>query len=160
MSGIELSHTAEPQRHRRTASRWSARVPSLLILAGCAGVLCFAAWLEPSSAGLGTHTQLGMPQCGFYATTGLPCATCGMTTAFSHAVRGQLLAALITQPAGAVLAVLVAAAAILSAYAAITGVSLLPITRWIWRPRIILGLGAFVFLAWIYKAITAGPWAT
>jgi hypothetical protein len=36
--------------------------------------------------------------------TGLPCPTCGMTTAFSHAVRGQLIRAFWAQPSGLAMA--------------------------------------------------------
>ena len=39
----------------------------------CGGVLGFAAYLTPSAEGLGTHTQLGMPSCGWIHTMGIPC---------------------------------------------------------------------------------------
>ena len=48
-----------------------------------------AAWLKPDQRGFGTHQQLGLPPCSFQETTGLPCPSCGMTTCFSHFVRGQ-----------------------------------------------------------------------
>ena len=74
-------------------------------------VLGVAAWLHADPRGVSTHEQLGLPGCTFLQTTGMPCFTCGMTTAFTHAAHGHLLAALYTQPGGAVLAVLTAAAA-------------------------------------------------
>jgi hypothetical protein len=38
-----------------------------------------------------THRQLGMPPCTFKHVTGLPCASCGMSTSFALAVRGDLV---------------------------------------------------------------------
>jgi Protein of unknown function (DUF2752) len=32
---------------------------------------------------LGTHQQLGLPECTFKAIVGVPCPSCGMTTSFS-----------------------------------------------------------------------------
>ncbi len=79
----------------RAARAWGG------ILAGCGlAVLLLAGWLTPSDGGVGTHRQLGLPVCGLLQTTGVPCPTCGMTTAFSHTVRGQWISAFIAQPAG------------------------------------------------------------
>ena len=50
-------------------------------------VLITAAFLTPSGEGHGTHTQLGLPPCGFLASTGLPCPGCGLTTSFAHMMR-------------------------------------------------------------------------
>jgi len=66
-------------------------------------LLCVSASLAPSPAGHGTHEQLGLPACGFYVSTGLPCPTCGMTTAVSYAAHGELFRSFLTQPMGAVL---------------------------------------------------------
>lgn len=63
-------------------------------------VLLTAARLTPSPLGHGTHTQLGIPPCGFFVVTGLPCPGCGMTTAFAHAIRGQLVDAVRANPFG------------------------------------------------------------
>lgn len=59
--------------------------------------------LRPDPRGYNTHTQLGLPPCPKLAQTGWPCLTCGMTTAFAYAARGQLLRALDSQPLGAIL---------------------------------------------------------
>lgn len=50
-------------------------------------VIATATTLMPSAEGHGTHTQLGLPPCGFLESTGLPCPGCGLTTSFSHMVR-------------------------------------------------------------------------
>ncbi|MFA9479049.1 DUF2752 domain-containing protein [Phycisphaerales bacterium AB-hyl4] len=132
---------------------WQAHLPRMI--AGGAslatfGLLLVAAWLEPSGSGTGTHQQLGLPACGFLAGTGLPCATCGMTTAFSHAADFNLAAAFATQPAGAVLAILTAMTAILTGYAAITGMVLTPIFQLIFRPATIVALVILLLLGWAY----------
>ena len=51
--------------------------------------LVTATTLTPDPNGVGTHTQLGLPPCGFLASTGWPCPGCGLTTSFSHMVRFQ-----------------------------------------------------------------------
>jgi len=59
------------------------------IVAGCVLVLVAAAAIEPDARGYGTHTQLGLPPCGFLLLTGSPCPGCGLTTAFAYGIRGQ-----------------------------------------------------------------------
>ena len=94
---------------------------------GCLIILLLAGWLHPDPEGIGTHEQLGLPACSFQVMTGLPCISCGMTTAFAYAVRMNWPAAVRTQPFGAALALatmIVGAAAWVSA---MTG-------RNLWRP--------------------------
>jgi hypothetical protein len=128
-----------------------------------AAVICFAtvtplviaAQLTPDPAGVGTHEQLGFPSCGLFLATGVPCPTCGMTTAFAHAVRGQWIAAIIAQPAGAALAF----AAMLTTLAA--AISLATGRGWrlnIYRVstrKLVIAAVAFAILAWGYKILTA-----
>ena len=52
-------------------------------------LLAVAGSLQPSPAGLGTHEQLGLPSCTFRWLFGMRCPSCGMTTSWSHAMRGQ-----------------------------------------------------------------------
>ncbi len=86
-----------------------------------AAVLLTAARLHPDGHGLGTHRQFGLPPCGFVTLTGLPCPTCGMTTAFACTVHGHWLAALHAQVAGFVLAVGTALAGALAIVTVIRG---------------------------------------
>ncbi len=81
-----------------------ARLTAVVVLVGSLAILAVAWWTKPDPSGYGTHQRLGLPPCGFLYTTGLPCPTCGMTTAFAYAVRGHLLQAVVAQPAGAALA--------------------------------------------------------
>lgn len=72
----------------------------LLIPLGALAVLLIARALAPSATGTGTHEQLGLPACPLLHLTGLPCPTCGYTTSFAFAARGQFGQAILTQPAG------------------------------------------------------------
>jgi hypothetical protein len=76
------------------------RLAWLGAVVACLSVLGLAAWLQPSAAGHGTHTQLGLPGCGFLALTGLPCPGCGLTTSFAWLARGALMPALNANPMG------------------------------------------------------------
>ena len=60
--------------------------------------------LSPDPRGFGTHQQLGLPPCAAQLVFGFPCPGCGMTTCFSHFVRGQFVEAARANLAGAVLA--------------------------------------------------------
>ena len=106
---------------------WLPRVGALGLALVCASPLVFAATLTASAAGMGTHTQMGLPECGFVIATGLPCATCGCTTAFAHAADGSLLMSLMTQPFGAVLAIALAMMTLIAGWSALSGMRLSPL---------------------------------
>lgn len=126
-----------------------------IAFAATLGLLLVAASLSPDSRGYGTHESLGLPPCGFKAATMLPCVTCGMTTSFSHAANGQLLAAFTVQPAGTVLAILTAMGAVVSGLSLLYGFSLVPIGRLIARPNAILALGVILLAGWAYTLLVA-----
>ncbi len=67
-------------------------------------ILTLAYYVKPEAQGFGSHKQLSLPECGWITQKNMPCPTCGMTTAYSLTVRGRLIRALITQPAGCLLA--------------------------------------------------------
>ena len=73
-------------------------------------ILSLSAILEPAPEGHGTHTQLGLPPCGFLSLTGARCPGCGLTTAFTHAVRGEFELAESANPFGLFLFAIVCAA--------------------------------------------------
>ena len=137
---------ADPSRLRSHANR----IIAAAIFTPCFAVLALAAWLEPSSEGMGTHTQLGLPACGFIQVTGYPCATCGCTTAFSHAANGSLLDAFLTQPFGATLALLTAMTVLITGYAAVTNMPLAPLGRIVFRARSVVALMILLVLSWGY----------
>ncbi|MEM6676197.1 MAG: DUF2752 domain-containing protein [Planctomycetota bacterium] len=67
---------------------------------------------SPDPRGYGTHEQLGFGPCAFRDWFGGPCPTCGVTTAASHLVRGDLAAAWTTQPFAPLAALATAIAAV------------------------------------------------
>jgi hypothetical protein len=77
--------------------------------------------ITPDPSGIGTATQLGLPPCGMLALTGRPCPTCGMTTAFALFAHGRVVDAILAQPLGAVLFVVVLFVGVLSAVFAAAG---------------------------------------
>ncbi len=88
------------------------RTSALLLGAALLGLLVVAGLLKPNPAGMGTHRQLGLPPCTTVAILGIPCPTCGMTTSWSHFMRGEWRASWAANPGGFCLAImsLVAAA--------------------------------------------------
>jgi len=137
---------------RRTPPAWERRLVPAILFVFCGCLLGVAAWLTPSSTGIGTHTQMGFPSCGMVRWTGAPCPTCGYTTTFSQAVHGQLWTAFTNQPAAFVLVFLAMATFLVCGYALVTGVSLGPLGRAIWRPWFYWSFAALFILGWAYKA--------
>jgi hypothetical protein len=80
-------------------------------------VLGLARHLVPDARGFGTHTQLGLPGCGFLWLTGLPCPACGLTTCFAYLAHGQFASAARANPVGVLLFACVLAGVPLCAWA-------------------------------------------
>ena len=122
-----------------------------LVALGCVAILSLAAWLSPDDRGYGTHEGLGFGKCGMLVTTGLPCPTCGMTTAFAFAVRGRLIRAFLAQPAGLALALATMACALGAGWVLVTG--RVPGLRLpILSPyRLFLGLLVLLLGSWAFK---------
>lgn len=90
-----------------------------------------------------------LPPCGFQQNYNLPCPTCGMTTASLKFVKGQILQSFYTQPAGALLCIILTASALLAFITAAFGVYFTFIANLaeIIKTRYILLIGAIVILA-------------
>ena len=131
---------------------------AVAIAAAAATPLVIARGLEPASAGIGTHEALGLPPCGWAATMGVPCPSCGMTTSFAWAMEGDLLASLIAQPMGMLLALASAMVVIGGLWAAITGAQIhRPLGDVLLRGRVgwsllVLWLVAWAWKIWAFKA--------
>jgi hypothetical protein len=82
---------------------WLSIASWLVLLLGPLAVLVTAAMLTPSPEGHGTHTQLGLPPCGFLVYTGYPCPGCGLTTSFAHMIRFEIFGAAQANPFGILL---------------------------------------------------------
>ena len=117
--------------------------------------LGLAAALSRAAEGIGTHRGLGLPACGWQSTMSLPCPSCGMTTAFSHAVRGDLLTAGWTQPAGLMICLVTAMTVIGGFYAAVTGAPLQHLLVSVAQPRILWLVIAILVGSWIFKVVGA-----
>ena len=102
----KIDPTEQESTGRTRNLTWMLRLVSL-----SAGlfILCLfvvARILQPDEAGLGTHMQLGLPPCTSISLLGLPCPSCGMTTAWSLLTRGQLSLALQRNAGGTLLAII------------------------------------------------------
>ena len=113
------------------------------------GALAVASRLDPDPRGLGTHEQLGLAPCWIHQRFGVPCPTCGMTTAWAHAVRGQWLAAIGASFGGTML---FAAAAIGAPWALVSAAA----GKWLFGRPTARGL---VLLGSVWLATTTLDWA-
>lgn len=78
----------------------ASRIGWFFLAAIPTAVLLTARTLTPDPAGHGTHTQLGLPPCGFLVMTGCPCPGCGLTTSFAHMARFDVIGAASANPFG------------------------------------------------------------
>ena len=119
------------QYHQNQRKEISGQLRVLLgaIGLGLVFLLVLAAMLKPSQFLIGTHEQLGLPPCSFRVLFGIPCPTCGMTTAWACLMHGEFIRALQANTGGVLLAVLAMTAAPWLMFSAVRG-------RWlIWKPN-------------------------
>ncbi len=116
-----------------------------------AAPLVLAARLSPSAAGHGTHMQLGMPPCGWAIYFNKPCMTCGMTTAFAHAVRLEPLHAVKAQPAGLALALACGIAFWAFLLSALLPLNLARPARVLLSSKVLVAVCLLLLGAWAYK---------
>lgn len=131
------------------------RVVAGIVMIVCLSVFVVAGMLKPDKRGYGTHREFGLPPCQLLYQTGIPCPTCGMTTAVAHIAHGDFLAGIIAQPAGAIFAILIAMTGVISGYVMVTGSAVWVYLRRLYRPGhgwMIIGL---IIGAWIYKVVIA-----
>lgn len=128
---------------------WRLRVA--LFFGGTLGItlLVIAFLLSPSPEGLGTHQQLGFPQCSFIELFEIPCPSCGMTTSWSHLTKGNVFQSFRSNVGGALLGI---AAIICSPWFLVSGI----LGRWWIRPPdmvagfyILLGITIVTVVQWI-----------
>jgi hypothetical protein len=130
------------------------RLIAAVVMLACGVPLVASAWLSPDASGIGTHRQLGYMPCLIPAVTGYPCPTCGMTTAFAHAVRGRWFDAFRAQPMGWVLAVAAMAAVALSLAVLVSGRGWSVNWYRISPVKVILLVVLLFAAAWVYKIMT------
>jgi len=139
--------------------RWRYRLVAAVVAGACVTLLSLAAWITPEPGGVGSHQQFHLPACGFYVRTGYPCPTCGMTTAFALAVRGRLLQAFATQPAGALAAIATVLVGLTGGYVSLTGRRLDRLTTRINWTIVAVAAGATVLAAWLWLCLQTWLWA-
>jgi ribose/xylose/arabinose/galactoside ABC-type transport system permease subunit len=82
---------------------WIDRSAALSVASTVAAVVVALWRVAPDPRGHGTHEQLGLDPCGWPIAYGIPCPTCGVTTAACHLVHGNVVTAIAVQPFGAAL---------------------------------------------------------
>jgi len=143
---IDVSQT-EDRRQAKLTGR-----DRVLLIASAAGLLLLlvvAALVEPDPRGFGTHQRFGLPPCSVRVLFGIRCPTCGMTTAWSRLVRGQVTGAFRANVGGTVMGMLAVPAAAWFLLCAGRG-------RWVgWAPNnVVVASGALVI-----GLITIVDWA-
>ncbi|MBL9076883.1 MAG: DUF2752 domain-containing protein [Planctomycetes bacterium] len=133
------------------------RVAAAIAAASVGTVVVLLAGVRPDARGHGTHEQLGLEACGWPSAYGIPCPTCGVTTAACHLVHGHVVSAFVVQPFGAVLMLLALAVGAHAAWCLLRGRSFadllvrLPVWRWLG------GLFVLLLLSWGYRCLDFTP---
>ncbi len=130
---------------------WTSFVTWLVLFSGPLAVLITAATLTPSSAGHGTHTQLGLPPCGFLVYTGYPCPGCGLTTSFAHMIRLDLFGAFGANPFGILLFLCTALMVPLALYGMVRRLPVVDTLDRLHAEKIAIGLSLLSILVWVAK---------
>lgn len=137
----------------RIADRgWRIRAIAALVAMIPLSALGLARSLEPSSLGLGTHQQLGLPPCSMRLLLGIRCPGCGMTTSWAHFTRGNWGASVETSVGGFLFAMLAAWIAFLGIRTTLSGQ--MPRS---WTQQITLiaaaGIFAVALLQWLQRLL-------
>lgn len=148
---LQAPETASDTGWRRIRIR--DRISAALLCAVLSGVFAVAAVLVPDARGLGTHEQLGLGACPTLSLLHIPCAFCGMSTSFSLMIRGNVLSAILVQPAGALLFVIFIIVMTASVSFAIAGKMPSRIGTQLLSGRIVLASIGIVTVSWVYKII-------
>ena len=114
-------------------------------------VVITAFTVSPDPAGHGTHTQLGLPPCGFLVTTGLPCPGCGLTTSFAHMVRLQVVGAARANPFGIALFLVTFFTIPVAAIGLVRGLPVLDTLDRLHFEKVIVLLAASSCLVWVIR---------
>jgi hypothetical protein len=117
-------------------------------------VFAIAAFLTPNPHGHGTHTQLGLPPCGFLVVTGLPCPGCGLTTCFAFMIRGQVVDATTANPFGVMLFLVSAATAAVAAVGFVRGWPVIQTLDRLHAEKWAILLSAGSLTVWLVRVVT------
>lgn len=153
---MDHAATIDPQALAERRISTFERALAVAALTAIAGVWVIAGVLVPDARGHGTHEQLGLAACQMVRLFDIPCAFCGMTTAFAHLANGDVAQAIQTQPAAVVLAMLTFPAAVVAGFVAISGRVPSRIADLIASRRAVKFVAAVLIAGWIYKLFTFG----
>lgn len=131
-----------------------SRIVWFILAAMPATVIATAATLTPSPLGHGTHTQLGLPPCGFLLVTGYPCPGCGLTTAFANMTHGHAIAAAHANAFGVLLFLVSAATVPLAVLGFVRGWAVVPVLERLHIERWALVLSAVSLTVWVTRVLT------
>ncbi len=97
------------QQEGKARLTWGVRLALVFIAVCLVGVFSVAIYLDPYDADgkprdMGTHEQLGLPECTFKSLTGKPCPSCGLTTSFALLLHLDVLNSLQANYVGTLLA--------------------------------------------------------
>lgn len=137
-----------------STGRLGARIVWAILFFMPLAVVITSAFLVPSPAGIGTHTQLGLPPCGFYEWTGLPCPGCGLTTCFAHMVRGQFISAAHANAFGVLLFLVTVASMPISFLGMLRGLSVTAVLERLSIDKLALILAMGSLTVWCVRLFT------
>jgi hypothetical protein len=83
---------------------WTDRAIALLFVVAAVGFVAMLSAVTPDPRGYGTHEMLGLAACSWPEEFGIPCPTCGVTTAAAYLVHLSPWRSFVTQPFGFALA--------------------------------------------------------
>lgn len=126
-------------------------VPYWLFIAVVLAVFGLGWRVTPSVHGIGTHEQLGLPPCGFYTFTGIPCPSCGLTTSVSGWLHGEVRLAFWSQPFGIIVLLVLVWGLWLSVVGICTKRALTELIHPATLEKIQMGLLVLFLLSWITK---------
>lgn len=140
-----------PNADASNQTPWSDRLVAAVIVGAAIWMVWTLVQIEPDARGHGTHEQLGMAVCSWPVQFGIPCPTCGCTTAASHLVHLSPLRALVVQPFGATLAAVALGVAAVALHSLVTARPFAErVATWPYGTATVAGIALFL-LSWLYK---------
>ncbi|MEO6593468.1 MAG: DUF2752 domain-containing protein [Planctomycetota bacterium] len=130
---------------------WVDRVVAGIVFGFAATWVVMLLRIDPDARGHGTHEQLGWEPCGWPAVYGMPCPTCGCTTAACHLLHGNVVQAFVVQPFGAAVALGGALLGVHALLCLLRGRSFVDVMVRLPFWRIVFGATLLLLLAWWYK---------
>jgi Protein of unknown function (DUF2752) len=136
---------------------WFDRTIALVVF-GLAVACVAVLWsVQPDAKGYDTHTQLGLAPCGWPRHYGVPCPTCGATTAAALLVHGRPWAAVATQPFGAAFAAFGLIFGALAGYCLFWRRSFLDVYLQLPRTALLFWFTLLLLGSWLFKYLTFAP---